>query len=891
MWKKIIQLVIGKDCELRERMFRIIILIGGAVALIGTAESLVLLETGVGLIPLFLLLLVMGISLFATFRYRRIDLAAVLVGLLIIVIVFPIVFFMNGGIEGGATVWYVLGLFYMFVMFSGKRLFFFLFLTFLMYFGTYWVGYLFPELITPMSSKAAVYNDSMFSVFAVGLCGGIILKIQMRIFEVEHKVTVEQKEELEKNSNAQNAFFANMSHEIRTPINTIIGLNELILRSEPAGELREYALDIQLASKMLLSQVNDVLDLSQMEMKKMKIIPVEYRTEELFGELVELIRVRLEKKELEFFVDIDRNLPAVLFGDEKRLRQVFLNILDNAVKYTKEGSVTLSVQREESREGEILLKVKIADTGMGIRKEDMEYIYDSFNRADEKQNRRIEGSGLGLAITRQLVELMDGEITADSIYMKGTVFTVTLKQKVVDATPIGEVNFLKRGGGPGMAYQPSFEAPDARILVVDDNRMNTKVASRLLAPTRVQVDIAGSGAECLEMTKRKYYHVILMDYMMPGMNGMEALWELRNQENGLCRDSAVIVMTANALSGDRESCLAQGFDSYVEKPVRGEVLEAEILRFLPDDIIEYQEKEKETGEQRGQIQRIIRKKRKKVYITSECSCDIPPELLEKYDIKLMYLYIKTPHGRFADTREIDADSLKQYISTEDSSAYMDLVTVEEYEEFFAECLTEAESVIHIAMGSCLGESYHTAVMAAKGFDHVHVVDSGQISCGQGLITLWAAKMALDGRKPYDICEQIEKRKGDVQTKFVMPGADIFYQTGRTQAVTAKICRLLGLHPLVETRQKRVVIVGFLGGSIEEAWKRGIRLHLRKKRKICPDVVFVTHVGCSIRQQNFIRREIRKRFPFEKIIMQKASFSTACNAGLQTIGISYYNVAR
>ncbi|MBQ7955463.1 MAG: DegV family protein [Lachnospiraceae bacterium] len=892
MWKKLAKLISGKDCELRERMLRTIIFVGGAATVIATVEILFVMEVTQWL-PLMLAILVigMGVGIVATFKYHNYDFAATFLGFVIVAMVMPSMFVMSGGAHGGAGVWLALGLLYVFVMFSGKKLIFFLTLGVSMYAVAYWRCYNEPDMVIPLPDEAAVYFDSYFSVIVVGVIAGLILKSHMQTFEAEHKLNIEQKEELERSSDAKNVFFASMSHEIRTPINAIIGLNEMIMRENPTGATSEYARDIQIASQMLLNQVNDILDLSQIETKKMKIIPAQYQTEEVFGELVEVARVQAEKKKLELFVDIDKNLPKVLFGDAKRIKQVLLNILDNAVKYTEEGSVTLTVLGEELSGGEITLKMKVADTGIGIRKEDMDTIYDSFSRVDEKKNSRVLGSGLGLSITKQLVDLMNGEITIDSIYTKGSIFTVILKQSVVDASPIGIVDLKQRVAAEGEVYRPSFAAPEARILLVDDNKMNAVIATRLLSETKVQIDTAHSGAQCLEMTKKKYYHVILLDYMMPDMNGTETMKAVRVQENGLCRDTAIVALTANVQSGAREEYLEQGFDGYLEKPVKGKILEAEILKFLPPEIIEKLEVFGSEIEEVNQIKRITGRKRKKIYVTTECSCDIPTELLEKYDVKLMYLYIRTPHGRFADTREIDADSLTQYISADSSSAYADSGTVEEYEEFFADMLTQAEQVVHISMASLAGKTYEKAVAAAKGFDHVHVVDSGQISCGQGLIAMHAAMLAKEGMRAEEICKIIEKEKDGVQTKFITPGADIFYQNGRAKRITAKVCRTFGLHPFIAIRQKRVAVVGLLGGSLESAWKQGIRWHLRKKKRISRRIVFVSHAGCSVKQLEFIKKEIMKCVPFERIIVQKASFTIACNAGMEAIGISYYTLQK
>ena len=890
MLKKITQAIKGKDCELRDRMLRTIILVGGIAVVIAITEIILVMEIKKDMVAmLFLLLLAMAVAFVVTFKYKKYDLASVLLGFVIVVVVMPVMFILSAAIDSGASVWLSLGILYIFIMFSGKRLWFFLGLTVVSYGFTYWLAYTRPELVVPMPTRAASYFDAIFSVFAVGLVAGAILKAHMKVYEEEHRLNIEQREELEKSKDSQNVFFANMSHEIRTPINAIIGLNEMIARTNPSSEVLEYAKDIEMAGKLLLNQVNDILDLSQMEMDKMTIIPAKYKTKEIFGNLIDLIRVQADQKGLELLIDIDKNLPSVLYGDEKRIKQILINILDNAVKYTEAGSVSLSVVSEEYIGDEVLLGIKVADTGIGIRKEDLAGIYDSFNRFDEKKNKRILGSGLGLAITKQLVDMMGGEITVDSIYTKGTVFTVMLRQKIVDAEPIGNINFFSKNMERGEIYRPLFEAPEARVLIVDDNHMNRMVASRLLEATKVQIDVAGSGKECLEMTQNKYYHIILLDYMMPDMNGGETLWAIRGQENGMSRDSAIIVLTGNAQSGARMMYQEEGFDGYIEKPIQGRLMEEEIFRFIPEDIVEYREEKRLESENVDQMQKLSQRKRKKIYITTDCTCDIPSELLEKYDIKLMYLYIKTPHGRFADTREIDSDSLGQYVSLESSTAYGDSVTVEEIEEFFAEALTQADHVIHISLSSKCGRSHSVAVAAAKGFDHVHVIDSGQISCGQGLVTLYAAKLAAEGKQPEEICALVNKMKHHVHTRFIMPSADIFYQNGRTSAIAAKLCRILHLHPYAGLIQGKALLRGLYAGSLESAWKMGIYWIMHRKRKINRDIVFVTHVGCSVKQQEFIKQEIAKHVEFDRIIVQKASFTSACNVGMESVGISYYSM--
>ncbi len=886
LYDKLVGIIYRRDYELRERIFRMIILIGCFMVMLGIIECIILMDLNIIVMPLVVLLAVMIGELLITFKYRRIDIAAIIVGFLVILLVFPAMFFLSGGLEGGATLWFAMGLFYVFLMFSGKKLAFFLILSIVVDVFTYAYGYYHPELIEPMASRAAAYTDSVFAVFVVGIFGGSILKIQMKMFAIERDVARRQQEELEKASGEKNSFFASMSHEIRTPINTIIGLNEMILRESSESGTKEYAQNIQSASRMLLNLVNDILDLSQVEMKRMEIVPLQYKTVDLFDGLIDMIQVRLKEKKLEFIVDIDKNLPSVLIGDMKRVSQVILNILTNAAKYTDTGSVTLSV-REESVKGEdIYLKISVIDTGIGIRKENLDHIFDVFRRVDAAKNQKVEGSGLGLAITKQLVDLMDGEITIDSIYTKGSTFTVILPQKVVDPAPIGNVKFLSLSKGQVEKYQQSFTAPEARILIVDDNPMNSMVESKLLAATKVQVDIVRSGAECLEKIKRKYYHVILMDYMMPEMNGTETLRLLRKQENGLCRDSAVIALSANPAVEAEQKLLDEGFDGYLEKPIQGMALESEILKFIPNDIIEYRAKPQMTQEDR-EFHTTTHRKRKKVYITTDCISDLSEQLLDKYDIGMMYSYIKTDRGRFVDVLEISADNLNRYMTDSTSSAVADAASVEEYEEFFAGALTHGERVIHISMAKNMGNSYETALTAARCFDHVRVIDSRQVSCGQALVALYAGKLAIEGFSADEICKNVENMIKRVESRYILPSATIFAQHGYVNKFSAKICELFGLHPTLKMSQSSMTMSGVRAGRLDGAWKRFIHWHLLRKKRINTDVIFISHVGCSVEQQELIRREVLRCVPFDRVFMQRTSVSIACNAGIGTFGFAYY----
>ncbi len=889
MIKKLYQLVLGRQLELRERIFRVIVLLGGTMALLGVLECLILMNEEEIVIPLGFLLVIMAIAFMMTFKMHRMEEAAVIVGLAVIVVVFPDMFFYSGGLGGGATVWFVLGLFYVFVMFTGRRFVFFLILTLAVDCITYWVAYRYPGSVTPMISAKEAYLDSIFAVIVVGIAVGTILKFQMKIFETERGIVTEQKDELEKVSKSKNEFFANMSHEIRTPINTIIGLDELILREDLSVEAREYAQNIGVAGDMLLTLVNDILDLSEMEIKRMEIVPARYRTKELFEELIEMIHASIKVKKLDLLVDIDGNIPSVLQGDEKRIKQVMLNVLTNAVKYTAKGSVTLSAHMERLDDpGMIRLKIAVSDTGIGIRKEELEYLYDSFRPIQDRKGGHVSGGGLGLSIAKQLLDLMGGDITVDSIYTKGSVFTVTLDQRVVQATPIGNVKFLERGASDRRVYyRQSFEAPEARILLVEGDEMSAMVVRRLLAPTKVQVDIASDGEECLEKTRQRFYHVILMEYIAPGTGAADTLKELRRQENGLCRDSAVVILTANIATDARQVCEEYGFDGYLEKPIQTAKLEEEILRFLPEDIVEYRLYENDMEEPEEGLSRRFGRKRKRVYVTSDCACDLSDELLEKYDIKLMYFYIQTKGGRFADTREIDSDSFSHYLTQEGSEVHTDSVSVEEYEEFFADVLTEAEHVIHISVSEHVGQAYEVASIASSGFDHVHLIDSGHISGAEGILVLCAAQMAMKGEKVEDICAELERVRDRVRGRYLMPNTRYLLQNGKLSPAVSRFFEVMKIHPSFRMSRGRLVLVGGRTGDMERAWKQFVRLHLIGRRRIDRGIMIITHVGLSVRQQDMIREEVLKRVPFEKVIVQRASFTIACSSGMYAIGMAFY----
>lgn len=388
-------------------------------------------------------------------------------------------------------------------------------------------------------------------------------------------------------SRAKSQFLANMSHEIRTPLNAILGFDELILKESQDKHIVEYAASIQSAGVSLLDIINTILDLSKIESGKMEIQEAEYNTEQLLDNVTSMMAALAAKKGLEIKLDIDEQLPDRLIGDEVRIRQVLVNIMSNAVKYTKKGSVTFKVKVVEQleKEGACQILFSVKDTGIGIRDEDRERLFEKFERLDFEQNKHTEGTGLGMSIVVKLLEAMGSKIELDSVYGKGSDFYFVLKQKVANAHYLGVYEEAKHNRIVEKSEEEHFIAPDAKILIVDDVRMNLQVACGLLASMKMQVDTAESGAQAIEFAKKCHYDVILMDHMMPEMDGITAAKKIRELSgttgDDYYKEVPILALTANAISGMREKFLEEGLQDFISKPVEGKVLEEVLLKWIP----------------------------------------------------------------------------------------------------------------------------------------------------------------------------------------------------------------------------------------------------------------------------------------------------------------------
>lgn len=404
------------------------------------------------------------------------------------------------------------------------------------------------------------------------------LQLREQQKKIEARMLKLEKTAADAANKAKSSFLAEMSHEIRTPINAIIGMNEMILRTSGEDKTLEYSSSIDSASKTLLSLINSILDFSKIEDGKMEIVPVRYKTDNLVRSLVEPIRERAVSKGLSFEADIDSTIPAFLFGDDVRVEQVIQNLLTNAVKYTDKGSVTLSIRNGGCSEGSVLLEVSVRDTGIGIRQEDIPKLFEPFARLEEKRNRSIEGTGLGMSIVTKLLSMMGSELKVSSVCGEGSEFSFVLRQGIADEAPADS------SAASGSLHRIELYAPKAALLVVDDNEMNLKVAESLLGLFGITPDLARSGEEAVELIKQKDYMIVLLDHMMPGLDGVETLKLLRD-EKLLPEETKVIALSANAISGARESYLAAGFDGYLSKPIDIAALEQALMRYLPEECI------------------------------------------------------------------------------------------------------------------------------------------------------------------------------------------------------------------------------------------------------------------------------------------------------------------
>ena len=422
--------------------------------------------------------------------------------------------------------------------------------------------------------QSAANGNIMLTTFS-GTIGVYLCYFAVENFDYDNLLLMTKELELAKikaqeSSLAKSSFLANMSHEIRTPMNAVLGLDEMILNTDDPVKIKEYAENIQTSGRSLLSIINDILDFSRIESGKMDLIKTDYHLTKMLDDINLQFRIRAEKQGLEYKTVLDENICEQLHGDDVRVRQIITNILNNAIKYTKQGYVK-TIVKGTNQGDTFILHVTIEDSGIGIKEESIPYLFQSFERLDESKNHSIEGTGLGLSIVKHLLDMMGGSVDVKSVYGQGSAFTVHIPQLVTGSSTIRDYR-LNQKAISKETINLDFSAPNAEVLIVDDNKMNLMVAKGLMERTRAKVTTCTSGEQCLDLMTKTRFDIIFLDHMMPDLDGVGTLKRSQILQGNLNRFTPIIALTANAMAGMREEYLKMGFTDYISKPIDSEQL-------------------------------------------------------------------------------------------------------------------------------------------------------------------------------------------------------------------------------------------------------------------------------------------------------------------------------
>lgn len=884
IFKKLNDYIYDDDRDIKDRLFVLSICTIIGVLLISTIAMFFTESNPAQFVTIIFMMLAIGAMGMIFVKTDKVNVGSIVISVILNFFLFPATFIFGGALKGPGPAWFIFNIVFNYIVLTGKLRIIISVFEEIIGLVCYILAYTHPDVVSEMTG-VAVYIFSFIAILFITISIAVLIGFENKLYARQKAKSEKQKKEIEELVASQNRFFSSMSHEIRTPINTIIGLNEMILREDVNDDIAENAINIRSAGKMLLNTINDILDMSKFQAGDMKLLIENYKTGDMMSDLVGMLWLRAKEKNLEFHINVSPDIPSELRGDEVRIKQILMNILNNAIKYTKEGSVSLSVQCEKLEDGMINMIYTVEDTGMGIKKEDIPYLFTAFKRVDEGNTKHIEGTGLGLSIVKQFLDLMGGKVTVNSVYTKGSTFIIEIPQKAATDEVIGEYNYNKGNKlGRRSGYKHRFEAPEARLLVVDDNASNLLVVTKLLRETKIQIDTAKNGVEALKLTLDNQYNLIFMDHLMPEMDGIECFRAIRTQAGGKNRETRIVILTANAGEENRSLYAREGFNGYLVKPVTGNDLEDEVYRQLPKTLINIVGDDSIDEDTVSWIKENERKKR--TVITAEASADIPKDLCQKYDIRTFSQRVRTNEGSFIEGEEISTKGLLHYMEDSDNTAKVEKPTVEEYEKFFAKQLLSANNVVHIATTSAEeGSSYEIAKAAADSFDNVTIVDSLNFSTGQGIAALMACRMAEAGMG----VDEIKMRMGYlipyVRATYMIDNMSYLARDGAVNATYANVLSTLMLRPITTTKNGSITLKGMLMGSQKRVWRKFIDFTFRGYK---PDstVVFISYAGISKNDLDWIKEEVEKHHKFNATFMVETSPSVAASFGPGSFGISF-----
>lgn len=806
---------------------------------------------------------------------RSFYLASLISCVLINYLAFPYVFLSGNLFFGSVPIWMMIGYAYSGMVLSKQtRTVFIVFqsiiniMCFIVSFGMDWTA------VTNNYSYNFRLVDYWFAVFAGGILLFAMVSFSNWLNNFVEKTIVKQTQDIANLYKNQNRFFSSMSHEIRTPINTIIGLNEVNLSLNPKEDIMDYSTEIKFASKKLLALINDILDISKLQSGKMEVVETGYNLSDIISLITDEVWKESYDRGLKLNIIVDPNTPNELYGDEIRIIQIVRNILIRSINTTETGSVELQIRFEELEDNKINLIFEIVDTGMGIRRENLPYVFDIYRKNEEEKNGN-EGTGLELPIAKSLSDVMGGNISVDSIYGRGNRYRFSVVQKLVAE---GEATQTFENRENRKDYN-SFCARDTRVLVVDDDGMNLNVFKKMFESVFPHIETATSGEEAIKLCEANKYDIVFIDHLMPGMNGIETLENIRKARE----DVIAIALTANTGSDARALYKEAGFSDYLAKPIDKEYALRTIYKLLPDD-------KKENvidGKDNEHTTRIFEEqKRATVVITTDSVSDIPDYLLEKYNIPLIPFYVNTSEGRrYRDREEISSNSLISFINNDDRFAFSEAPDESEYEIFFGRILRQADSIIHLSVARKNSEGYKNASAASKSFANVEVIDSGNVCFGLGMMAIDAAKLAADGASVSEIKEQIMRDKDDIKLDFVIDETRNLAATGRIPMIVHRICSFFNIHLIIKMRDSRMVVRSIRVGDINKIRERYFNSIL-EKNNISNEFFVLLHSDFDSETLERLKGKVQRKILAENVIVVSPGAAIASNCGRGAFGVCY-----